>query len=354
MPETTGRSAKLRARAPGKLMLFGEYAVLEGATAVLTAIDRHVELSQRRDPPPHEPPRLIYQLGEEQLTIALDQRGPGGHLLVPPSDCATLPLAVIETLCPDEPEKLAGLRVAVVVDAMTERLSGRKLGLGSSAASSVVLTGALGHALGHSCSPQCVFELAFAAHRRFQGGKGSGADVAAAAFGGLIAYRLESWTQPTVEALGSAGLPPWRAVWIGHSADTRRFIDAIEALRATAPRRHEQLLGRMAEVAELAATAVREGRAADVLDLVHEAELRADALGAAAGLEIVTDAHRELARRARKAGIYTKISGAGGGDLSLVFGPDPEALDAFCTSLLGTGLTPVALHACQAGFESEQ
>ena len=54
-----------------------------------------------------------------------------------------------------------------------------------------------------------------------------------------------------------------------------------------------------------------------------------DDLGSHIGAEIVTKEHRDLIRRADRFGIAYKVSGAGGGDLGLAFGLDPEALRAF-------------------------
>src|SRR5690606_11456641 len=65
--------------------------------------------------------------------------------------------------------------------------TGVKLGFGSSAALAVALAAALA---GESV-PQRVQEAALLAHRDFQGGHGSGVDVATSAHGGVIGYRRD-------------------------------------------------------------------------------------------------------------------------------------------------------------------
>ena len=42
----------MRASAPGKVFLLGEYAVTEGATALVAAVDRRAEARWASDPPP--------------------------------------------------------------------------------------------------------------------------------------------------------------------------------------------------------------------------------------------------------------------------------------------------------------
>ena len=79
-----------------------------------------------------------------------------------------------------------------------------KLGLGSSAALTVALAGAI-HA--HAGRGAPVAGRLIAAHRRMQGGRGSGLDVAASLTGGAIGYRLRR-----AAADHACGLADWPAV----------------------------------------------------------------------------------------------------------------------------------------------
>src|SRR6185369_7920692 len=75
----------------------------------------------------------------------------------------------------------------VTVDSRPFLIGERKLGLGRSAA--VIAAGALaGRALaGLACEREAVLADALAANARFQDGQGSGADVAAVVYGGVVA-----------------------------------------------------------------------------------------------------------------------------------------------------------------------
>src|SRR5205823_3405085 len=68
-------------------------------------------------------------------------------------------------------------------------LDGRKLGLGGSAAACVLAVRGVCRALERDAGDDEILALALAAHWAEQGGSGSGADVAAAALGGVLEVR---------------------------------------------------------------------------------------------------------------------------------------------------------------------
>jgi hypothetical protein len=165
--------------APGKLVLTGAYAVLEGAPAIVIAVDRH---------------------------------------------------AVADVTSPGDAD------VSALHDA-----SGRKLGLGSSAASMVASEGARAVARGEDPRDPLVrasiFRAVRGAHAVSQGG-GSGVDVAASVHGGVLRYELtggESRVHPLQLPRGLV----FEAWWSGWSARTSDLLARLRAraLRARSGRR---------------------------------------------------------------------------------------------------------------------
>ena len=139
----------MKTRAPGKLVLSGAYAVLEGAPAIATAVDRFVVADALRTTPSPTP----------EVTAAFEGAP------APAVDASAL---------------FGGAS------------ADQKLGLGASAA---ILVASLAAKLALERGPLADLELASAvfpravrAHAEAQGG-GSGVDVAASAFGGTIAFR---------------------------------------------------------------------------------------------------------------------------------------------------------------------
>ena len=150
--------------APGKLFLLGEYAVLAGGWSLVCAMDRFVHIRQHDGQPPG------YRVEGADFEA---------------SD--TLPRAVLRHARADE-----GVLGSLLADVSQLYHRGEKLGLGSSAAS----TAALLEAVAPQLSPMERFATAFAAHREIQNGRGSGGDIAAACFGGVLAYKLDEPQQP--------------------------------------------------------------------------------------------------------------------------------------------------------------
>ncbi|MEO1172143.1 MAG: hypothetical protein AAFX94_08835, partial [Myxococcota bacterium] len=163
----------IESHAPGKLILLGEYAVLFGAPALVTAVERRARVTLE----PAEHFRLS--------ALGLDVRAEYANELRIADPRLSLVAAVFDEVLGE-----GGLpAVAVAVDTEEFYLDGDKLGLGSSAAVAVALADALRRSQGQTSPPSQRFRDAYRAHRRAQGGVGSGVDIAASAFGGVLAYR---------------------------------------------------------------------------------------------------------------------------------------------------------------------
>jgi phosphomevalonate kinase len=288
-----------RARAPGKLVLSGAYAVLSGAPALVAAVDRYV---------------------------VADSARPAGFLT-------------------PEVQAAIGERPAPWFDADDLRENGQKLGLGSSAAIVVASLGALeleAHAaLDDAALCGRVYERALLAHRAAQGG-GSGVDVAASAHGGVLAARRRE----SALELSQVSLPPdlQFEVWACNAAaSTAAFLARIAELATRDPALHRALIGAQADAAQAALDAVQRGHAADFVSAIARQVTTLSALGAAAGARIVTPELGELAELAAERGSAFLPAGAGGGDVAYYVGltPAPAELGVRAREL---GLSRVELR----------
>jgi len=154
-------------KAPGKLMIAGEYAVLDGAPALVLAVDRGVQ-------------------------------------------CTVTPAQTLEITTPDGDDRfvrpaLQGTKGLYTFSAYNPTDLPDKPGFGGSAAACVAACVAAGRPASD----------ALAIHRDIQGG-GSGADVAASIHGGMIRYHDGQATpvQPVVPVV----------IWSGKSAKTQPLI----------------------------------------------------------------------------------------------------------------------------------
>lgn len=278
-----------RARAPGKLVLSGAYAVLSGAPALVAAVDRYV-LADTARPANFQAPEVLAALRED---------GAGSAQAAPWYDASEL------------------------------RDGGQKLGLGSSAAIVVASLAALELDTQPNLTDDAlcalVYQRALVAHRAAQGG-GSGVDVAASAHGGVLsARRVAGALELSRVALPSA---LYFEVWAcSAAASTAEFLARIRELGVRDPSLHRARLDAQARAAEAALRAVLSGSATDFVTAVAEQVAALGALGEAASVPIVTAEHGELAALAAAHGAAFLPAGAGGGDVAYYVGtsaPPPE------------------------------
>lgn len=307
------------ARAPGKLVVMGEYAVLVGHAGVVAAVDVYATAR-------HTPARGRIHLDTGGLLQAcIDEAVDTGVLLkAPKGGCDVDTAAFSDT-------------------------HGRKLGLGSSAAAAVAFL----RAIAPDLDVDGLHAVAQRSHRRFQHGQGSGIDIAASVYGGLVHFRRHSDVADDVSAspltlrLDDAGVSTL-IVWSGRSQDTRAFLPAVQRSQQETSSATPALLA-MASATEafLRALSAHDGHA--VLGAVEDAHRALVELGHAAGIDIVSAPHAGIADVARRHGGTAKPSGAGGGDVALAMCPRAE-VPALTSSLEAAGfpVLPIRLGASGA------
>lgn len=287
----------IRVSAPGKVMISGEYVVLDGAEALVAAVDaRVIGIAARGKQRQFVRPVPLPPEAEETRRIAEHELGPTG--------------------------------MALSVDAGALYREGRKLGLGSSAATSVV--SAAGVIAWHGGDPardrRRVLRLALTGHRAVAP-QGSGADVAACALGGLV--RFTSSAPEDAEVLEWPTAVHTVVVWSGRTARTSDLVGAVRALAADRPREYRAEITPLREAAEALAAAVLAGDASLTVSAADAHCAAMDRLGHAAGVAIVSPELRRLAALARDHGGAAKPSGAGGGDVALGFFADAADAQGF-------------------------
>lgn len=301
--------------APGKLVLTGEYAVLDGAPAICMAVARRACV------------RITRAAGEDHTVTAPGFSDVIGRFRVRNGAREWLAAAeefrlVDEVWRTAELTDVAPLSLVLDSNAFLDPVSGGKLGIGSSAAMTVALAAAFCELFETSVDAT---RIASAAHRQFQGGLGSGADVACCAAGGVIEYRMGEG--PAAARVWPDGLH-FALLWSGVTASTGA---KLRHLRGLDPKPTRAALG---EAAERVAAGWRAGdRDAILTDLQdYTAALREFDVDHQLG--IFDAGHAELAAVAAEAGLVYKPCGAGGGDMGIVLAADAAAIN----DLVSTGL----------------
>lgn len=296
--------------APGKILVFGAYAVLEGGDALVAAVDRYAVADTERFAP----------------SSAREVRAAIG----------------------DDPAP------AVDVSALYE--NGTKLGLGSSAAALVATLGVRARARGADLADPAVRATLFAdarrAHAEAQGG-GSGVDVAASTFGGALFYRMDPAADP---ASFAAELPEGLALevfWSGQSARTSHLLERVRTFARSDRRLYDRTIERLAGASSAGRSACLDG---DVGAFVRAGTQTAAALaqlGRLADAPIVPLPFADLALLAEQEGAAFYPSGAGGGDVGVWLGRAP-ASPSFVDHARGVGMSRLEIGLDRAGVRTRE
>lgn len=286
-----------KSSAPGKLVLSGEYAVLNGAPAVSMAVSRRAIVTLR------EADQLLLQ------SVGL---------------AANSDSSLFECVC-----KVLGTgdwRGAATLDtsAFADSVSGNKLGIGSSAALTVSLVRALA---AEDLSELELFRCSQEAHHAFQNGVGSGVDIATSIVGGLIEYRMGEFPK-------SIDWPKdlyYQILWSGVPASTS------EKLRRLARKSPTDRGADLQEAAEKVASVWNDGIAKTLLVEYRDYIRALRRFDLDHGLGIFEAGHDALAECSMPTEIVYKPCGAGGGDIGVVLGTDKQAVDAFSARAVALG-----------------
>lgn len=323
--------------APGKAVLAGEYAVLHGAPAIAMAVNRRARATLH-----------LVDGADSELSMPglVDgtfrfRHNSAGHvewLDAAPHDNAFALFVSAWQLA--GPATNSAVRVCLDTREFVDSSSHCKLGLGSSAALMVALCALLQPA-------DRVAASAAKAHRHFQGGTGSGVDIAVAVHGGLIEF--------------SAGEPAsvqrrqWpdglhlQFFWSGTAVSTPAKIRQLDK-QLQDPARLSSLASLSAAAAELAACwPTASAAAVQQQFLNYNAALLAFDRDQVLG--IYQGGHDKLRIAAESFGLVYKPCGAGGGDVGVALGTDPDAIVRFVDQASALGFTALDTGLDQSGVD---
>ncbi len=330
-------SQRIVARAPGKLVLLGEYAVLDGCPAIVVAVNRYAEVRVSRS----ASDRIRIAAADLGLTLDFTPARPP-----PIHGPLRFVLAAYDVAARAVPQlSRTGLAVDVISSLASQ--AGTKIGLGSSAATTAATVCALLAIAERDPDPAEVFALAWQAHRAAQAGVGSGADVAASCYGGTVHVQPQGDQLPLVRRLKLPDAALLLAGWTGEPASTTDLIQRYLAAR------NGHAAHRIAFVQESQACVelFRDSLALGLLSLValNCAGESLDRLGGELDLPILTPTLRQLVTIARTEGAGAKVSGAGGGDCGIAFTRCGDTAARIRAAWRVAGITPLALDLDQEG-----
>lgn len=311
--------------------MIGEYAVLDGAPALLAAVNRRVHVGLENAASGR------WSVTAANLDLHAIDLGENGDANSVADPAVRARLAVFDAVRTQVTHALGAPLTPQHVAIDSTDFSGRagKLGLGSSAAVAGALTAALLASARARFERDRVADIAIAAHRKAQDG-GSGGDVACAVYGGLIRYTRNA---PVVALEWPAELAAI-AVVTGTGAKTPDLVARVKAYGARDIAAYAHDIARLAGLAERASAALANTTA--FVELVDDYFSALRALDRHARAGIVTARHEMLHHVAGEHGGVFKSSGAGGGDVGLAFAHRDRAAE-LARSLVEAGAEIVDL-----------
>lgn len=344
--------------APGKLVLLGEYAVLFGHPALVMAVNRRARVELR---PSADSSWSVVAPGLQDDRIAFDLVRDGGVRWRVSDTEAIDRLVLVERVLSSlvnaglfDPRDLDPAAMILDTREFFHSATGgsTKLGLGSSAALTVAIVDALWHwSASAKHHPIGLVELVDL-HRSFQGGRGSGIDLAASTLGGVVEYRLVGEERvPSASAVDPPDGLHQIFIWTGRSASTSEFLARLDEGRRVDDGAIGETLDLLGRVTAEGANHFRDGDVPAFLDDVGRFVEVLDRLGSAAGIPILSREHLVLSELAGESGVRYKPSGAGGGDVGVGFTDDPAAAAAFTASATDAGFTILDLEIDRSGVD---
>lgn len=297
-----------RASAPGKIILFGEHAVVYGRPAIAAPVNRLQATATVQPGKPGQGLMLeLPDVGERVMAT-------GGVTGQPLAHVAFLALRALQLDAP--PDWTITLRSTIPVAS----------GLGSGAAAATAIVAALAAAAGASLSPAQVSALVYESEKRFHGTP-SGVDNT------VIAYNRPVWfvrgaapqpfdlRRPLTLVVGDTGIASPTSITVG---DVRRSWQAE-------PARFEALFDAIGQVVQAARRAIESGDPTALGPLMDRNHQHLQTMGVSnAELDVLCQA----ARQAGALGAKLSGGGRGGNMIALV---QPEQAEQVVERLLSAG-----------------
>lgn len=332
-------------KAPGKLYIAGEYAVLEqDCPAILVAVNQFVRVSITKS---KTSTGLIHSRQYSQDSIHWVRQG--SKMVIDnrdnPFEYILAAISFTEQYCIEQGIKMKVYDLHVNSD--LDSADGKKFGLGSSAAVTVATVKAILHFYGVKMSNELVYKLSAISHYSVQG-NGSAGDVAASVYGGWLAYQTfdkkwlklqletnnlsdvvnEAWPGLKVELLTPPKDMKLMIGWSQKPASTSRLVDETNANKAALNMEYKNFLS----ASRACVLKIIAGFEANDIAMIKE-QIRANRkllqhFAKINQIAIEIPRLTKLIKIAESYGGAAKTSGAGNGDCGIVITDSETDLDA--------------------------
>lgn len=287
---------QLKASAPGSLMLLGEFAVLNGKQALVCAVDKRLSVTLT--------PRL-----DTRIEIVSNMMGQYSTDLSQLKNVELKPFRfVLAALQQFQNELQQGCDINI------ESEFSATIGLGSSAAVTVAMLAALMHWLNIPYTALQLVKRGRDVVRAVQS-IGSGADIAASVYGGVVNYNID---MQSIENF--AVTLPLIAVYAGYKTETAKVIQFVQQQFAHNETELQAIYDNIGQYSLQGVEAIRDSNWKKLGELMNAQQIMMEALGVSSPL--LRGMIEDLRKHENILG--AKISGSGMGDCVIGLGELPE------------------------------
>jgi len=329
----TGTSAS----APGKVILAGEYAVLEGAPCLVMAVDRRVQATLKI-----APGRGFQIRSPGFLSAPCDLVWSSNQLSCDEGKLELL-LKIINGLLALSPEISDSLQTAnstLTINTTALFDNQRKLGLGSSAALASAISGLLMKA---GIALEAHWLTVHQIHSKAQGKLGSGVDIAASLLGGVSCFINHHHTHCELQRVNLPENIKIAFIWTGNSASTPKYLQSLSRWKQTHAETYQRNMDTMR--GHMAALVSNMGDAHSVVAGLKRFVAALYEFARVSGVDVFAHGHEALYQAGyRFDDLVYKPCGAGGGDLGIAVTPNTESLEAFLSKAKLMGLSTIDLN----------
>ncbi len=346
-------------KAPGKLYLAGEYAVVEtGFPAVIASVNQYVTAHITKS----ENGGTIQSKNLNKELIHWDRQGTELVFDDTESQLQYILSAInfVEKYALEKNAKLDYYDLLVTSE--LDSKDGKKYGLGSSAAVTVAVVKTLGDFYHLNLTAMDVYKLSAISHLSVQG-NGSLGDIAASAFGGIVAYKSPDrnwvfnmvrnhsltkllelhWPELKIETLKLPENLELTVGWTGSPASTSILVDRIALSKAQKVEKYQHFLKSSRANVEHLIDGFRSNNSELIKDMISKYRSLLADLADFSDVHIETEMLAQLCDIAEKFGGAAKTSGAGGGDCGIVISNRQIEIDQLKEEWKKVGITPLTL-----------
>ncbi len=287
-----------KASAPGKLILFGEHAVVYNRPCIVVSV-------------------------EHRISVSLKKRNDNNIFLTAPD--LNFKNQDISSLEKSHFKKVSFVLTAIRnffkkygvksgLDIETKSEFSDKIGLGSSSAVVVSTIKGLSELFNMNMNEKDIFDLSYKTVLDVQG-LGSGFDVAAATYGGTLFFKTGG---EIIEPINIENIP-LIVGYTGIKADTPTLVRMVREKKSKEPDKINGIFDEMEKIVNLAKTEIENNNWKEVGRLMNQNQklLRS--------LDVSSKELENLIKAASNAGAYgAKLSGAGGGDCMIAIADEND------------------------------